>query len=194
MKKKWSWKRAFYTLLVVNGIFLLFLLVLLMIPQKHGEFKTQNTDLNFQEAQITTNKADLNRLLNYYLEKESRSGRMDYQVLLNDSVEFYGILPIFNQSIEMQMTFHPEATESGDLILNQESISIGQLDLPVKYVMNFIKKTYDFPKEVEIFPNEELIYIHMTDMKFGKNIKMKVNEFDLENDNISFSLIMPESP
>ncbi|MCU9613631.1 YpmS family protein [Caldibacillus lycopersici] len=196
MKKiRWSWKLAFFCLVGINILVFVLLFILMVLPTSDGiipnkqELTTENVSLNIQSS-----KADLNRLINYYIEKEEtdsdNGGSIDYQVQLTDEVELYVTIPVFSESIETKLTFLPKALKNGDLLLTQESVSIGQLHLPVTYIMNFLKKTYHFPEWVEIFPNEKTIYIHLTDLEIQNNMEIRANEFDLEKDNISFSLIV----
>lgn len=148
----------------------------------------QEEDVKFQ---IQTNKADLNRIINHYIEQEGLQSPIEYEVVLNDEVELYGTMKVFTQDIEMKLTFEPEALENGDVILKQKSISIGKIQLPVPYVLKFVRDQYDFPSWVNIQPNDEQVYVELQKMKLKSDIKVKVNKFDLKNNDIRFTLLVP---
>lgn len=153
--------------------------------------KEQSTAKEDVKFEIKTNKADLNRIINHYIEQEGLKSPIEYEVMLNDEVELYGTMKVFTQDIEMKLTFEPEALENGDLILKQKSISIGKIQLPVSYVLKFVRDQYDFPSWVTIQPNDELVYVALQKMKLKSDIKVKVNKFDLKNNDIRFTLLVP---
>jgi len=192
MNKKFPWKTAFFTLLVINIGMIIFFFISAFLPTGGDSLTGENGVSKKTQARLTVmaNKKDLNILINDFIEKENAESPIDYKVKLNDEVELYGTLPIFDQNVEMKLTFEPKALENGDLILSQNTIYIGKLQLPSRYVMNFIKNNYHFPKWVEIFPNEKMIYIHLTDIELKNQLHIHANTFDLKNDDISFSLFI----
>jgi uncharacterized protein YpmS len=190
MKNKW--KTGFLLLVGLNLLIAIIFLFLIMTPSvEKGKIQlTEPTDDNVS-FQVKSNKNDLNRLINQYLKKEAADSPIDYQVQLQDEVELYGTLPFFSQQLNMKLTFEPEALGNGDLVLKQKSISIGSLNLPVSYVLNFIRENYKLPKGVDIRPNDKLIYINMQQIKLKSDIKIQVNKFDLKKDDIAFTLLVP---
>ena len=73
----------------------------------------------------------------------------------------------------LKLTFKPITKENGDLILKQESISIGTINLPVSYVMNFIDHRYQTPDWVTIQPDAQSIYVSLHEMKWKSNIQVR---------------------
>ncbi|WP_400241830.1 YpmS family protein [Niallia sp. JL1B1071] len=185
-----KWKVAFLTLL---GVLLLSIIILAFMIVKPVEKSTiikkqQREEVPFA---VKTNREDLTKLINHYLEKEGLNGPIHYEINIADQVELYGTLPIFNTDIQMKLTFEPIALENGDLLLKQKEISIGQLPLPVSYVMNFIANQYNFPEWVDIQPNDEEIYVHLTEMDLKNGMLVEMKTFDLEQNNIQFNLLLP---
>ncbi len=188
-KKKW--RAAFLLLASINIIILLILVILALLPADKSADSVGSANEDVIPFQVTTNKEDLTLLINRYLEKEGLNGPVHYEVNLNDEVELFGYLPIFSSDIEMKLTFEPIPLENGDLTLKQKSISIGQLSLPVSYVMKFIENQYKLPSWVNINPDDETIDVHLTNMKIGDGMAAEVEEFDLKNDQIRFNLLLP---
>ena len=126
---------------------LILLLSLIMVPaDEEGKIQQSVPNNNSVSFEVTSNKADLNQLINQYIQKEAGDSPIDYSVRLEDEVELYGKLPFFSQELDLKLTFEPEALENGDLVLKQKSISVGSLHLPVSYVLKFIKENYQAPK------------------------------------------------
>ncbi|PLR98886.1 YpmS family protein [Bacillus sp. T33-2] len=190
MKNKW--KLAFFILagILVAGAAVLFIMAASPAEDAPINKVDRNEDANDVKFLINTNKSDLNKIINHYLDEQA-TGSVDYEVVLRDEVELYGTIPVFSQDLQMKLTFEPEALKNGDLILKQKTISIGKLQLPVSYVLNFIRNSYNLPEWVNIQPNDEMVYVSMRDLKLKSDIKVRVNEFDLKEDNISFTLLVP---
>ncbi|MEH7113491.1 YpmS family protein [Neobacillus niacini] len=190
MKNKW--KRGFFLLLGLNGLIVIILLTLIMIPAgEKGKIQQNIPDNESVSFEVKSNKADLNRLINQYIKKEAADSPIEYSVRLEDEVELYGTLPFFSQEVDLKLTFEPEALDNGDLVLKQKSISVGSLPLPVSYVLKFIKENYKLPKGVDIQPNDKLIYVEMKQLKLKSDVKIKANRFDLLKDDIAFTILVP---
>ena len=192
--KGFNWKRLFILLLGLNValVFLLFTFFLFMINDTGNETKIPTIDPTDKQValQIKTNKQDLNRVINHYLDKELHS-TYDYQVLLTDQVELYGAIPIFNEELNVKLTFEPKPLENGDLELQQKNMSIGNLSLPPSLVLKFIQNSYSLPEWIMIQPSKEKIYVSLNTFKLKSNFKVLVDEFNLKDDDIRFSLQLP---
>ena len=192
--KGFNWKRLFILLLGLNValVFLLFTFFLFMINDTGNETKIPTIESTEKQValQIKTNKQDLNRVINHYLDTEL-SSTYDYQVLLTDQVELYGAIPIFNEELNVKLTFEPKPLENGDLELQQKNMSIGNLSLPPSLVLKFIQNSYSLPEWIMIQPSEEKIYVSLNTFKLKSNFKVRVDEFNLKDDDIRFSLQLP---
>lgn len=192
--KQYNWKRIFLILLGINVLVIIVFVVgwfsLFSGPTEEKRLVENSIDPNDVYFQITTNKNDLNRIINHYLEEEF-PGALDYEVFLADEVELYGNIPVFTSMVEMKLTFEPQALDNGDLELHQKNISIGKLSLPVTHVLKLIRDSYSLPEWVTIYPNEEKVYVSLKDLKLKSNLKVRAEEFNLKKDNIRFSLLLP---
>ena len=192
--KGFNWKRLFILLLGLNValVFLLFTFFLMMINDTGNETKIPTIDSTKKQValQIKTNKQDLNRIINHYLDTEL-SSTYDYQVLLTDQVELYGAIPIFNEELNVKLTFEPKPLSNGDLELQQKNMAIGNLSLPPSLVLKFIQNSYSLPEWIMIQPSKEKIYVSLNTFKLKSNFKVLVDEFNLKDDDIRFSLQLP---
>ncbi|MEH7354431.1 YpmS family protein [Neobacillus drentensis] len=190
MKNKW--KIGFFLLLGINLLFAIIILSLAMAPSNEKEISKLKSPIGEQVSfHVKSNKYDLNRLINHYLKEEAAGSSIDYRVILGDEVELYGTLPFFSEKLNLKLTFEPKAQKNGDLVLAQQSMSVGKLNLPISYVLNFISENYKLPKGVDIRPNDHLVYIHMQQLKLKSNLKIKADKFDLKKDDITFTILVP---
>ncbi|MBU5210039.1 MULTISPECIES: YpmS family protein [Heyndrickxia] len=188
--KKSRWKIAFFSLLVLNILIVGLLSYFIFSPGVNEIPKYNVKESDKINLKVKSNKKDLTNLINHYIQKENLNGPIDYSVNLDNEVELFGTMQIFSEDVQLKMTFEPVALKNGDLLLKQKSILIGDLNLPVSYVLKFIQKSYKLPEWVTIVPNEEVIYVGLHDLKVN-NMTVRANTFDLENDDIEFSLQVP---
>ncbi len=188
-----KWKIGFFILLGLITASILIFWILISLPAEESKIEPDRKNAASDDVafHVSTNKRDLNRVINHYLEEEAKNSQFEYQVLLTDEVELYGTLPIFSQELELKLTFEPQALENGDLILKQRSISVGRLNLPVSTVLKFVQDSYHLPEAVEIQPKEERVYVSMQRLKLKSDMKVRVDEFNLKKDNIKFTLLVP---
>lgn len=179
-------------MVILNIIVVVGVIFLIFLPTKDEEIalKDINQD-DYVQFHVQSNKADLNRLINHYIEEEGLNERIKYNVTLTDQVELYGMMKVFTQDVELKLTFEPESLDNGDLILRHKTISIGHLQLPVPVVLKFIRDSYDIPSWIAIRPNDEEVYVNLHDLKLKSDTKVRVNTFDLKRDNILFTLLVP---
>ncbi|MCH1626361.1 YpmS family protein [Ferdinandcohnia quinoae] len=189
--KKNKWKILFFVVISINCIALLYFCIMTFLP---SDTEIPKMELNKQdgiELGVVTNKEDLTKLINNYLKKESKDIPLDYKVLLTDKVMLIGTITVFEKEIDIVLTFEPEALDNGDLLLRQESITLGQLELPVTYVMRYISDHYALPEWVKIDPKNQLVYANLSEMEVKSNMKIKVDNFNLKNDNLKFKIVVP---
>jgi len=192
MTKKNIWKLLFITLISINILVLLGLGMMLFLAVDQEPIPETNMSTeNMSEFLIRTGKQDLNQLINHYIEKEGLDGPVHYRVLLTDEVELYGEVQVFSQSMFLKMTFEPEALENGNLILKQKSLSLGDVKLPVTYILKFIRDAYKLPDWVIIQPNDKQIYVSLQHMKLKSGIQVRVDEFSLVDDRIAMKMYVP---
>ncbi|MGE8204237.1 YpmS family protein [Heyndrickxia sp. NPDC080065] len=187
---KHRWKIAFFSLLIINIIVVFLLTYFIFTPGKEKVLPAPKITENVK-FKVNTNKDDLTRLINHYIQKEGLNGPIDYSINLTDEVELYGTIQIFSQDIQLKMTFDPEALANGDLLLKPKSILIGDLKLPVSYVLHFIQNSYKLPNWVSIEPNNKIVYVGLQKMKVNNDMIVHADKFDLKNNDIAFTLEFP---
>lgn len=188
------WKRRFLILLTLNGIAIFFLAIYLYSPIPKTEIEHVGEQYKYEKSSqfvVRTTKQNLNNLVNAYLDKLLAGTNHHYTVHLDDDVELLGELPLFSSTVPLLIHFEPIVQDNGDLVLKQKSISVGQLQLPNKKIMEYVSKYLPVPNWVIINPRDEEIYVKVTDMEIRSNFKISVEQFDLEGNHIAFKIDVP---
>ncbi|WP_042355380.1 YpmS family protein [Bacillus rubiinfantis] len=190
MKNKW--KIGFLALLAMNLLVAIIILSLIFHSSNDTEQKIAKQPMSDHISfHVKSNKADLNKLINHYIEEEAADSPIRYRVLLANEVELYGKIPVFSEELDLKLTFEPQALKNGNLVLKQQSMSLGDLPLPISYVLKFIRDNYKLPKGVIIRPNDKLVYINMQQLKLKSDLKIKADTFDLKHDKVAFTIMVP---
>ena len=190
--KENKWKLLFIGLLTANIVAACILFYWITIPIKDEKSLSKlNDNKDKVEIPFTSNKDDLNRIINYYIEEENTDSPIKYEVLLKEHLELYGTLSAFGRNVELKVLFDPVTLENGDLLLKHESIQIGGMSLPATFVLNYINEKYKTPDWVMIRPEEKNIYLALSKMKLKSGITVKAEAFDLKHDEIELNLLVP---
>lgn len=190
--QKHHWKRLFLLLLGFNLVVMVILLILVNMPIKDQNVpeKAISTEESVSFT-INTNKKDVNKLIDYYVRKES-SGDFEYKVYLDENgVVLLGEIPILGMMIDMKMNFEPTTLKNGDLLLKQNQFSLGRFHLPVPVLLKIIEESYPFPEWITIQPNQQQIYVSLNQMELKNDNRLKVKKFDLEKDQFEFIFEVP---
>ncbi len=191
-KPKNLWKSLFFLLVGINVAVLAIVIVLVGIPRDVQLPEDVQTSQEETSILIQSKKDSINKLIDNYLKKQQAGNKtLQYQVVLDDYIEFYSTIPVFDMELQLTMTFTPVPLKNGDLLLKQRSMELGQMQLPVSYVLNFIKKQNNLPEWVTIDSKNKQIYVALTDLRMNNELMLKVNKFDLKKDDISFRLVVP---
>jgi len=189
------WKRYFFTLIIFNIIFFLIIFGLIFYPIPNADIPQpdKGTYLEDESSEfiVRTTKKNLNELINAYLSKLLRNTEHRYYVLLDDDVQLLGELPVFSNTVPLFINFEPIVQKNGDIILKQKSISVGLLELPNKKIMEYVGKYLPMPEWVTVNAKEEEIYVSITEMDIKSNFKVRIEQFDLEANQIAIKLNVP---
>ncbi|MEH7381875.1 YpmS family protein [Bacillus sp. JJ1533] len=191
MRIKNKWKVLFFSLLLINLVGVLVLSGLFFAPNKEVTPKEKAISKDHVNLSVETNKEDLTRVINNFLKKEAKDNPLKYKVLLTERVMLLGQITVFGKEIDMVMTFKPKVLDNGDLLLQQEAFTVGQVSLPVTFVLRYINDYYNLPEWVQIDAKKQDIYVYLSEMKMKSDTKVEVDTFDLSKDELKFKLQVP---
>ncbi len=143
---------------------------------------------------IETSKERLNYLIQSQLEKlKYNREQIDFTVDIDETVDVHGYVTVFSRKLNFRMHLLPVVQKDGNLLLRQDGFYIGELPIPSKQVLKFIRTSADLPKWVNIEPDKDSIYIDLNKIKVGEDLHVKVRTIDLKNNDISFEIYEPIS-
>ncbi|WP_170289343.1 YpmS family protein [Metabacillus lacus] len=189
------WKIAFFTVVSIVGIVTAALFIFLYMPPEdeipQGRSNIELSDEDTVEFTVGASKENLNQLIQHYLVEEADANQLDYEVVLEDKVYLLGKIRAFSTDIDARIAFVPIVKTDGNVLLKVESLSLGRLQLPVAYALQYVDGTYQLPDFVYISPKQQSIDIQLSEVQFENGLQTRAEMLDLENDNIRFRLIVP---
>jgi uncharacterized protein YpmS len=183
-----KWKKLFFGLLFINLFTFMLALFFLFQPAK-------TPSVNVKEAQgagltIHTAKQQLNAIINDYIKRKTKSMSLPYEIQLEDKVYIKSQIPVFEKNMDLTVTFIPNVNEQGNMELSNPTISLGQLQLPVQYVLKYMQKHASLPDWVKVDPKNERVYVMLSEMNIKKGYDVRAERFDLEKDEIVFKVFV----
>ncbi|RDY72060.1 DUF2140 family protein [Halobacillus trueperi] len=189
-----KWRTSFWLLALINVGVVIWLVALVFLPSSYTIVNVdQEKESPDAEFTIVSTKENMEQLANEYLSELSTQTVFDYSITLDRNVTLSGNIKAFDQVIPINVELHPEVQKNGDLVLRQEKISLGKLPLPNKKVLEFVKDNYNLPEWVIVNPNEENIYVAVTQMDTASNFNVKVDRFNLNSNQLAFKIAVPSN-
>jgi len=187
-----KWKVLFILLFSINLIFVFYIFTLISFQNEESIRKPIPIKKDeYAIFEIETDKETVTQLVNVYLQKEVPNQPLSYQVDIQEEVILYGSLIAFGRELQLTLSFLPEVTNEGNVVLNVQNLSVGKLSLPISYVLNYVKKHYELPKEVTIEPKKSRVVVQMTDITLKNDYKVKLKSINLKENKISAELYIP---
>ncbi|MCZ0702525.1 uncharacterized protein YpmS [Natronobacillus azotifigens] len=193
-KKKRNWRLLFLSLLGINIFILIVIFILIFSPTPN---QREIPDPNFTqddpgaEFTIQSTKQDLNDLINNYLDQILVADNARFNVHIDEDVHLIGALTAFNTEIPLSIRMDPVVQPNGDLILKQTEMSLGLLHLPRNRIIHYVGMQVDTPDWLYFDSENEQIYLAISQVEIQDNMRIRVQELDLDNDSIHFRLRIP---
>ncbi|BAV02390.1 YpmS family protein [Lactococcus formosensis] len=189
--KKTIWKWLFLALLAINlGTFAFISSRVFNVRDQQslgqGSKPTETTEV----AKITTDRNQLNQLINTYLQ-DFQTSEMSYKFYLSNSqAVLEASYQLFGQKIPLYIYFEPLALNDGSVALQVKNVSAGTLNLPTSAVLAYVKSSIKLPNFVEVLPTKDQVILHLPQLALADNLYLKANQLDLVSGNFTFNLMI----
>ncbi|MCM6896159.1 YpmS family protein [Enterococcus faecium] len=141
---------------------------------------------------INSNKEKVNQIISFFLSEYQKDSDIEYKFYLENEALLNGTFEVLGFPIDFYLYFDPYVMENGNVQLKARSLSIGTLSLPIKDVMNMIKRNYKLPDWIEVNTDDLTIMLRLDQFRMQNGMYIKADKIDLVNDDIRFSLYLPK--
>ncbi|AYE38167.1 DUF2140 family protein [Companilactobacillus zhachilii] len=189
MKRNY-WKYAFIALVVIIVIGLGYMGTK-VLSSSRDNYQVSSKIVN-QDAKVFTvdmNKQEANKMAQYYLKNTLNDGKTDYQLVLKKDAELTGSIAFLGAKIHFTILMQPYAKTNGDVLLKAKEMKIGDLSLPISFVLNYIKNSFKTPEWVSINGKEKSILLKFTKFTTKEGYGIRAKKIDLKNNKLSFEVM-----
>ncbi|MCC5895499.1 MAG: YpmS family protein [Alkalibacterium sp.] len=194
-RKTNGWMWAFLilvTLLIAAGIWVFMRLQ----PTQQSQVEESNEEVVIQDETMTfevlTDKEQLNRVINLYLENELDDEFSGYTLNIDEDVELAGALQVFGFDVDFTLLMDPYVTDEGNLQLRATSIQLGTFELPIGIAMNVLSQQLDLPHWVRIDSEQQFILVALNEFQLENGVQFSMQRIDLSEDDVRVNIILPE--
>lgn len=188
-----GWKWAFLLLAAMVIGFLVWISVQLTAteekltePELSQQVPSNNLFFN-----VRSGKDQLELLANQYLTKEIATEQMTYHIVMDEQVQLIGTLDIFGIGVPFELDLDPYVMDDGNLQLKATALSLGNLKLPLSFVMKQMEKQLTLPEWVSIHPNSEYLIVHLDEFTLKSGVHFSMEYLNLSEDDIRVNVYVP---
>lgn len=192
-KRRNYWKWAFWALVLIilgSGLFLYGRVTApASVPaESSAPAKTANS------FEVTLDRSQVNALSSNYLDRLLKGSDIKYRFIVGKQyATVIGITKFLGAKVQFAMNFIPERQSNGNVLLKAKGLSIGRLNLPIKYVMGYIKKQYKLPNWVYVNQNRRTILLDLNKYSKHHSLHYSAEKIDINNGEFRFLISIPKN-
>ena len=95
--------------------------------------------------------------------------------------------------VRFAINFIPERLDNGNVLLRAKGLSVGRLNIPIKFVMGYIAKNYNIPKWVTINPQKKTVLLDLNRYSKHRSLKYSAQEINMQEGRFKFLITVPTS-
>jgi uncharacterized protein YpmS len=181
-----KWRLAFLVLLAANILAVVAFFFYVTTPaEDYSAFgAVKRGQVEGSSLMVRTTKADFEAIANTYIQKEMADSPVPLTLSIDEEVNFSTQLVVFSQALPILMKFDPSVQEDGNLLLKQQSVEIGMLDIPPESALKLLRDSVELPEFMEVNPAREEVLLKLTEIPMEDGISVRATSFNLEEDDI----------
>lgn len=193
--KKRNWQMYFLVLFGANLVLIAVISIFIFStpPQSEPLPNPVFIDEPGAEFKVEATKEDLNQLINDYLGQVLLADSADFTIHIDQDLHLSGSFSAFGIPIPINIRMDPDVQANGDLVLLITEMSLGLLNLPKDRILHYFNRQVDTPDWLYFDSKNEQIYVAVTQIDIQSNFRFSVQELDLTDENISFSIKIPRA-
>ncbi|KRK80563.1 YpmS family protein [Companilactobacillus nodensis] len=190
MKKRNYWKYAFIALVAVLVVGLGILgTKVFSSPSETYQVSSKIESQNNKVFSVDMDKEEANKMAQYYLKNTLNDGKTEYQLKLKSDAELTGAIAFLGSKIHFTLVMSPFAKTNGDVLLKAKAIKIGDLSLPISFVMNYINNSFKVPEWVSVNSKDKTILLKFTKFTTKEGYGIRAKKIDLKNNILKFDIM-----
>lgn len=143
---------------------------------------------------VELNRNQVNALAANYLNRFLKGQKVKYNFIVgNKYATLTGDTKFMGIKVRFAINFIPEKTKEGNVLLRAKGLSVGKLNLPLKFVMGYIAKNYNIPKWVTINAKKQTVLLDLNRYSQHRALKYAAQEINMTSGKFKFLIIVPSN-
>lgn len=187
-----KWKVAFLTLvaLLVVGTGVVWVKATAPVDVAQETAAGRSSDPTLE---VTMDRKQVNALAANYLNRFLKDSKVKYRFVVGKQyATVIGTTKFLGSKVQFAMNFVPEKTSKGNVLLKAKGLAIGRLNLPLKFVLGYVKKNYDLPNWVSINQKKQTILLDLNKYSKKQSVRYTAEKLDMAGNQFTFLITIPK--
>lgn len=146
------------------------------------------------DASVTVelNRKQVNALSANYLNKFLKGQQVKYHFLVGKQyATLTGDTKFLGAKVRFAINFVPKRLADGNVLLTAKGLSVGRLNIPIRFVMGYIAKNYNIPDWVKINAKKKTVLLDLNQYSRHRSLKYSAQEIDMAAGRFKFLITVP---
>lgn len=187
----WKWAFWILLLLVIGSIGYVYNRATAPATEPTESSAPAKTASSFE---VTLDRQQVNALSSNYLDRLQKGNKIKYRFVVGKQyATVIGSTHFLGAKVQFAMNFIPERQSNGNVLLKAKGLSIGRLNLPIKFVMGYIKKNYKLPNWVYVNQKKKTILLDLNKYSKKHSLHYSAEKIDISNGEFRFLVSIPQN-
>lgn len=185
------WKVAFFLVIALILTTVIVFVLWMSDPAEKTVMPDQKAISDGSVLTVKTTKKDFEDIANVYIRDAMKNKPLPVLISVQEQILLTTELTIFSIKLPVIMKFDPIVESDGNLRLVQTEVEVGKLEIPPQSVLKLLKDSVELPNWMIVRPDEEDVYIDLSNIPMKSNVEVRAKEFNLKQDEITLEIVVP---
>lgn len=187
----WKWAFLLLLFLVIASCGYVYSRAVAPVSEPQQTSSLAKTANSFE---VTLNRQQVNALSSNYLDRLQKGQEIKYRFVVGKQyATVIGSTRFLGAKVQFAMNFIPTRLSDGNILLKAKGLAIGRLNLPIKFVMGYIKKNYQLPKWVYVNQKRKTVLLDLNKYSRQHSLHYSAKKIDIANGDFRFLISIPQN-
>lgn len=187
----WKWAFAAVIIILIGGGIYLYTQVTAPVEKQTASQPIKESNSSFE---VDLNSQQVNALADNYLARLQKGKKTKYGFMVGKKyATVTGSTKFLGTKINFALNFTPIRQANGNVLLKAKGLAVGRLNLPITYVMGYIKNKYKLPTWVELNQKKKTILLDLNQYSRHHNLQYSAKKISLKNGDFRFLVTVPKN-
>lgn len=187
----WKWAFVIIVIILIGGGIYLYTQITAPIEKQTTSQPIKQSNSSFE---VDLNSSQVNALADNYLVRLQKGQKTKYGFIVGKKyATITGTTKFLGSKINFALNFTPTRQSNGNVLLKAKGLAVGRLNLPITYVMGYIKNNYKVPSWVRLNQKKKTILLDLNQYSRHRNLQYSAKKISLVNGDFRFLVTVPKN-